>query len=339
VAAAWSLAYGALGLYWASGGAGFPFGESDPAAVFSVLGGVRAETAAPVIAALGLIGASVAVLMARTARSRRSGPLRVALLALAWTAAVALLVVVPDARALVAVAYAPVVLLGAPFGWPPGDYRNAIPWPVLNQFVCIAGGVAWAATALAYQRAGRLPGEGGQWTRPEAAARWGRWAVAVAVVLPLVYAFTRYAWSLGIPLGIDEEFLREGQAQGTWAAGASLATVAVAGALLTLGLVQRWGEVFPRWIPLLAGKRVPPALAIVPAILVAVLVINAGLTFWRRMLLGTTVFSVTGGDWAALLPELLWPLWGAALGAATLAYYLRRRQPEAPHEERRSLAA
>ena len=30
-------------------------------------------------------------------------------------------------------------------------------------------------------------------------------------------------------------------------------------------------------------------------------------------------------NWAALAPELLWPVWGAALGAATLAYYCRRR--------------
>jgi hypothetical protein len=27
----------------------------------------------------------------------------------------------------------------------------------------------------------------------------------------------------------------------------------------------------------------------------------------------------------ALAPELLWPVWGVALGAATLAYYYRRR--------------
>ncbi len=30
-------------------------------------------------------------------------------------------------------------------------------------------------------------------------------------------------------------------------------------------------------------------------------------------------------QWAAIAPELLWPVWGAALGAATLAYYYRRR--------------
>ena len=56
--------------------------------------------------------------------------------------------------------------------------------------------------------------------------------------------------------------------------------------LLTLGLVQRWGEVFPRWIPFLAGKRVPPALAIVPASLVSILVTTAGLMFVRLTLLG-----------------------------------------------------
>ena len=35
--------------------------------------------------------------------------------------------------------------------------------------------------------------------------------------------------------------------------------------LLTLGLVQRWGEVVPRWIPRVGGKPVPPMLAVVPA--------------------------------------------------------------------------
>lgn len=328
VAAAWSLAYGSLGLYWASGGPGFPFGENDPDAVFSNLGGLRAAETAPAIAILGLTGAVAAMLIATVARPLRGGPLRAALLAFAWTVAAFLLVIVPDARVLVAVAYAPVVLFGAPFGWPPGDYRSAIPWPVLNQFLCLAGGFAWAA-ALAYQRrawAGAPP----RWTRPEEAARWGRWATAVAVIIPLVYAATRLAWALGIPLGLTEEFFRQGQAEGLFAAGAALATVAIAGSALTLGLVQRWGEVFPRWLPGLGGRRVPLALAIVPASVVAVLVANAGLTFWRRTLIGDTSFDFFGGDWAALAPELLWPLWGLALGAATLAYYLRRRRNGGP---------
>src|SRR5687767_4012455 len=69
VAAAWSLTYGLLGLYWALGGAGFPFGtKNDPGAALSVLGGAQAETGGPVIAALGLAGAVAAVAMLRTSR-------------------------------------------------------------------------------------------------------------------------------------------------------------------------------------------------------------------------------------------------------------------------------
>src|SRR3712207_7306374 len=54
VAAAWSLTYCLLGLYWALGGAGFPFGtKNDPDAELSVLAGAQAEIGGPVIAALG----------------------------------------------------------------------------------------------------------------------------------------------------------------------------------------------------------------------------------------------------------------------------------------------
>jgi hypothetical protein len=337
VAAAWSLVYSLLGLYWTLGGAGFPFGsENDPSAALSILGGVRAESGAPVIAALGLGGAVAAVAMART--RRRRGVLRAALLGFAWVAAVTLALVIPDYRVLVAVAYTPIVLIGAPFGWPPGvSILDVFPWPVVNQFICITAGLLWAATAAAYgrrsrgacERCGRDDAPAG-WTTPDSAARWGRWATYVAVIIPVLYAVTRWAWALGFPLGISEEFLREGQEVGLWWAGAALATLALGGAVLTLGLVQRWGEVFPRWIPFLSGKRVPISFAVVPASLVAVLVTTAGLMFVRLMLtgrlgaiLGEGVLSAE--NWAALAPELLWPLWGGALGAATLAYYYRRR--------------
>jgi hypothetical protein len=165
---------------------------------------------------------------------------------------------------------------------------------------------------------------------PGSAARWGRWATYFAVIIPILYAVTRWAWALGFPLGISEKFLREGQEVGLWWAGAALATLAVGGAILTLGLVQRWGEVFPRWVPFLGGQRVPIPLAVVPASLVAVLVTTAGLMFVRLTVTGRLGAILGEGvltteNWAALAPELLWPLWGAALGAATLAYYYRRR--------------
>jgi hypothetical protein len=135
--------------------------------------------------------------------------------------------------------------------------------------VLTLAGFAWMTTAVGHHRriAGRCTRlRSGRrdpvWTRPEAAARWGRWATAVAVVVPLGYATTRSAWALGIPLGVSRHLVDDlGSAV---YAGAALATPAVGGALLTLGLVQRWGEVFLRWMPGLRGRRVPVRLAVVP---------------------------------------------------------------------------
>ena len=59
----------------------------------------------------------------------------------------------------------------------------------------------------------------------------------------------------------------------------------------------------------------------------------AGLIIVRLMLAGTlgalfgdgAALAFSAENWAVLAPELLWPLWGGSLGAATLAYYYRRR--------------
>ncbi len=157
------------------------------------------------------------------------------------------------------------------------------------------------------------------------APRWGRWATALAVAVPLGYATTRYAWALGVPLGVSQELL---DSLGSRVyLGAGLATLAVGGAVLTLGLVQRWGEVFPRWIPVLRGHRVPVPLAVVPAGIVSVVVASAGLMFLRFGVSGGFGANFPGGngDVAAWLPEMFWPLWGAALAAAAWAYAVRRR--------------
>jgi hypothetical protein len=335
-AAVWSLVYGALGLYWALGGDGFPFGvEHDPEGEkVSILEHADAATAAPIIAGIGL---TAAVAAASMAYRRGRGPLHLGLVVFAWALA-SLAVVIPDSRPLMAVARTPIVLAGLPFGWPddvgffePGMFS----WPVANQLLIIVGGVLWAGTALAYHRrareacvyCGRAVVSG--WTRPASAARWGRWAVAVAVTVPLLYALTRWAWALGVPLGVTSEFLRE-EARETpdiWLAGAMLASVAVCGAMLTLGLVRPWGEVYPRWIPYLRGRPVRPRTAVVPGSLVAILVFTAGLHAIRAQLLGYYPENSGLGEdnWGTTAPGLLWPVWGAALAAAVLSYHLRRR--------------
>lgn len=332
-AATWSFAYGLLGLWWTFGGAGFPFGRShDPdASHYSALAGVTRHDGAPVITILGLLGTGAAL-----APGRRHLPVGVerAAIALCWMLAAALLVV-PDFRVLIRIAYGPVVLAGAPFHWPPGVHLSEFfQWAVMNQVACIIGGGLFLATAVAHTRrahgaclyCGRGDRRGG-WTSPAAAACWGAWATWIAAGLPFIYAATRWAWALGIPVGVTRTFLRE-EARDTphiWLAGAYLATVGAAGGILTLGLTLHWGEVWPRWTGRLAGKPVPPRVAIIPASVMTVLILEAGLMYDRLALSGTWNDEFRQGNWGTVAPEITWPLWAVALGAATLAYYYRRR--------------
>lgn len=326
-----------LGVVWTAGGIGYPFGpENDPSPHLSILGEAPRSIVAPATAALGLVGVVVALVMRR---GLARGPVAGLCIGFGVVASIGLAVLIPDYRVFVVIAYVPILIVTAPFGLlPDTDLLAVLTWPVINQAACMLGGGLWAAATLAFWRRtrGACPAcgrtdETAGWTSPARAASWGRIATGIAVAIPVVYALTRWSWALGFSFGIDPDFYRSGSAIGLWTAGALLGALAIMGALITLGLVQRWGEVFPGWTPLLGGRRVPVMLAVFPAGFVAAVVTSAGLMYWRFMLTGG--FEIGGfvitfqNSWAAVLPELLWPLWGVALGAAALAYYLRRRGP------------
>jgi hypothetical protein len=115
-----------------------------------------------------------------------------------------------------------------------------------------------------------------------------------------------------------------------WTQGLSMATFGLVGAVLTLGLTQRWGEVFPRWMIGLAGRRVPIGLAIVPASLVSVLLVVGSIAMWSgfAQLVGKSLTGeVEAIDIVGLAPTMLFIVWGLALAMATLGYYYRRRGP------------
>jgi hypothetical protein len=216
-------------------------------------------------------------------------------------------------------------------------------WATLHQCLCLLGGFLWLAATVSYARrsgdaclyCGRRNRTGGGWTSPEHAARWGRIAVYITMIAPIFYALTRYAWVLGFPLGMSEDYLRRGQASGMWTSGLFLSTFGLVGIVLTLGLVQRWGEVFPGWMIGLAGRRVPIALAVVPAALVSVLLIVGGTVIGFSLNHMVAVLVAGGAEGVGLIgeiiiqvgPTLLFPVWGAALAVATLGYYYRRRGP------------
>ncbi|MEQ4205563.1 NYN domain-containing protein [Actinopolymorpha sp. B17G11] len=348
VAATWSLAYLGLGIAWLLGAGGNP---ADPAVDevrgLSLLGLWSPRVGAGILTGLAGFGVVLAWVMAfvrpgsRGPDARppgRSRSLATTLVAripsgLAIGLGLTLAVVLPDYRLLATIAYTPIMLVLTMAGAAPEGVVLWY-WPVVNMAVLSVAGLAWFVAAIAHHRritggcaaCGRSrTGRDGAWTSPAAAARWGRWAVGVAVAIPVGYAATRYAWALGIPWGVTQELLDELGA--AVYLGAGLATLAVAGAILTLGLVQRWGEVFPWWMVGLRGRRVPVMLAVVPAGIVSVVVASAGVMFVRFAVTGRFAAMFPGGDSdvAGWLPEMFWPLWGAALAAAAFAYWLRRR--------------
>lgn len=316
-AAAFAAGYGTLALLWTVLGRGYPYGPDDPGHNTSVLRWLDPAVGAPLLAAMLLITAVLLLVMHGPARP--PGPARLAMLGWLGAVVVALVIVVPDSRVLTLAGYAPILIIGAPFGWPDVDYSTVFTWQLGNQVVSLAGGLLIALAALRWQRrtAGTCEkcGRGDQdhgWMSPAAAARWGRWAVGVAAAVPAAYAVTRLAWLAHIPLGVSDEMLADLHRGGAVWAGAGLGAFALVGAWLTVGLVRPWGE-------RLFGRRVPIKLATVPASLVAVAVTAASVG-----LLGQPE-TYDGGMTMAHIPMLLWPLWGAALGAAAYAYHLRRR--------------
>lgn len=101
------------------------------------------------------------------------------------------------------------------------------------------------------------------------------------------------------------------------------------GGLVTLGLAHRWGQVFPRWVPALGGRRVPRPLALVPGGIVATALTSYGLIgvteMTRDMSRGATSWLSLGDNWAVVGTEVLFLVWGVTLGAATIGYHLVTR--------------
>ena len=289
-AVAWSLLYGVLGLTWAAGGSGFPY---TPAGVSGgmgpLLGRFGPHAAWVVVVLAGVPAAALGTVMLRGVRGRLLRPL---LISAGGLLAGALLLLMTGLDLLVMLGYIPYTIRGLFAGDEIGRrYLQILTQrAVIHQLLCLAGGFLWLAATLCYGRrsagaclyCGRRDNPE-EWNSPASAARWGRIAVVVAMVAPVFYALTRYAWALGIPLGMSGEYLRQGQESGTWISGLFLATFGLVGAVLMLGLVQRWGEVFPRWMIGLAGRRVPIALAVVPAALVAVLLVVGGIGIWSGL--------------------------------------------------------
>ncbi|MCD0446060.1 hypothetical protein LO763_20825 [Glycomyces sp. A-F 0318] len=194
-----------------------------------------------------------------------------------------------------------------------GQLADLGSYMAVQVWVVVGGGI-WGWLTLRLLLQGREDRPTPRWLTPESAARWGRTASWIAFACALPYGLTRMTWLtpaawFGGPLDSSEIDL----ATRVW--GLLLGFAALGGGVLCLGMTQRWGERWPFWMPVLRGRPVPPLLAIVPAAIVAALFTFVAVPFVALAIRQDAL-------------ELVWAFpfyfWGPALGAATLAYAIRR---------------
>jgi hypothetical protein len=87
------------------------------------------------------------------------------------------------------------------------------------------------------------------------------------------------------------------------------------------------GEIWPRWVPFLAGRRVPVALPTILGGVAALAITVGGLAFVRLAIIGALGLAPEPAEppaytgWATWAPGWPWPSWGIALAVATIAYH------------------
>ncbi|GAB3995783.1 hypothetical protein GCM10029992_13960 [Glycomyces albus] len=198
----------------------------------------------------------------------------------------------------------------------PEGYYSRMAWGLA--MAVAAASWAWTAAGSLFRG---LP--------PWLSSQWGRFATVVAALCLVPYGLARLSWLTPWRLGdvpVDEPdtvilWNADPEPLGTSAViqGALFAFACAVGVVLTLGLISRWGEVFPGWIPVVGGREVPVKLAVIPGLTVAVIVTLS--SHW--IIMGP---MSSGGPGAAVVRALFlpFPIWGPALGIAVLAYWARR---------------
>ncbi|WP_372409038.1 hypothetical protein [Streptomyces luteireticuli] len=158
-----------------------------------------------------------------------------------------------------------------------------------------------------------------------------RWALRLARALPLL-ALPVCLWRLPYAFNYTMGW-REQTDNGPWLGVPyvfGLSVLTELAALATLALVRPWGETFSARLPRVGGRRVPPAVVLVPAALFSLGLLGLAadwvLTEFRVIDPGV---GYTNGWWRALATTVsgLFVLsWAPIVTALTVAYYVRRRR-------------
>ncbi|MGC4748366.1 hypothetical protein ACLQ28_22330 [Micromonospora sp. DT201] len=310
----------ALRLFWITGGR-WGYTACDRTDLVDPAGGCGADRveALPFWAGWGVVGIGVALAVVVVSAIRFSGRLAATG---SWLAAALLMLAAFPLHLFFEI---PAALAGRPSDWRDLGARLAL----------VIGGLLFVglANASGPRHGPVLPG-----FRP--VPRWTRIWAYVAVALPVVgWAVPHGLWVLGVPVGISESRLDDIQRNLSTQIGVAITLVPPLAGLLVLGLVQRWGQQFPRWVPGLRGRRVPPLLAVLPAGLVALALVTYGVlsvaVFVDQLRAGDLRWSDVRDRWAETATLLVFLGWGVSLGVTTTGYALATR----PRQEQTADAA
>ncbi|WP_144057005.1 hypothetical protein [Micromonospora lupini] len=295
----------ALRLYWIAGGR-WAYTACDRTDLVDPGGGCGADRveSLPFWAGWGAVGGGIVLAAVALHTVRSSGRLASAA---SWAAAALLTVL---AFPLHLIFELPAAVSGRPSDWRDLGARLAL----------TAGGVLFAGLANA-SGPRRAPVAAGYRPVPRWASRWAY----VAVALPVVgWAVPHGLWVLGVPFGIPERQLTEIQRGLSTGTGVAITLIPPLAGLLVLGLVQRWGQQFPRWVPGLRGRPVPRLLALIPAGAVALTLVTYGVLSGGivvgRLVTGELPWSDVVQEWAVAATLLVFLGWGVALGVTTTGY-------------------
>ncbi|MFH8338214.1 hypothetical protein [Streptomyces sp. AM6-12] len=154
---------------------------------------------------------------------------------------------------------------------------------------------------------------------------WARRTAQAVVWASLPSALWRLAVVLGVPLGLAASEYDDMLIPGWGYLVLPLLCAFQEGlAWLALGLVRPWGEVWPRWIPGLGGRRIPLYAAVAPAALGALACTVYGVLFVYTTLHADMDITVWG-EWVMNACYIPLAAWGPLLGVVTLHYYRRRQ--------------
>ncbi|GII28384.1 hypothetical protein [Planotetraspora mira] len=302
-APAWTFSYGALHVWWLTG----PGASSAPPDEPFSPGRWAAVT-------LALLAAAACSLIAAGAGRRWTSPARWALVMAAWAAGAGLILY----------SYLLAISLVATVFGQYGDWAS-----LLTRAAGTTGGVLTVACAVAEQRrvrrgcpaCGRVHGRSPE-RRTDPTPRWAYVAayVAVAGCVARVAAWVIDAVRPGGPSPI---------ALG-WPFMLFVVLLILAGTVLPLSLVHRWGRIWPRRV-LPGGRGVPRWLVLGPAFFVGASLTGyfglAGMTAWilgEGNLAGDTIVV-----WHLAMEMFGYTLWGLGLLVAATSYYGLTR-PDCP---------